>query len=194
MHVKLTHSVTRACASVFLPPNPNPRTHNILDTKMCANYANLRQVRQVNWKLKTNCKFAYRSIVARFLRRTRCKYQKNKTKPKQNQKSLTLPALTATRNTKFNIIDNIDIENRLSILQMISLFFQISIYALSMPTYSTPTQSCIKFRKRKIYIYRLSMFKSTHTVLWLFLNKQINQSVDRKQETISCNSRPKASD
>lgn len=72
---------TRVCFC-FLPPNSYPRTHNILDTKMCANYANLRQVRQVNWKLKTNCKFAYRSIVARFLRRTRCKYQKIKTKTK----------------------------------------------------------------------------------------------------------------
>lgn len=68
-----------ARASVFCHRRtPTPRTHNILYTKMCANYANLRQVRQVNWKLKTNCKFAYRSIVARFLRRTRCKYQKKK--------------------------------------------------------------------------------------------------------------------
>lgn len=71
----------------------------------------------------------------------------------------------------------------------ISLIFRKSIYALSMPTCSTPPQSCIKFQKKSLVKFVFSA-KSTHT-LWLFLNKQINQSVE---ETISCNSRPKASD
>lgn len=163
MPVNLTHSLTRACFC-FATENPMQTTY----TNMCANYANLR-VRQVNWKPTANLHIGQ-------LWHDFCAARAANTKKKKTQKYF---VSMKSRNSLFLCLFS----------KTISLIFRKSIYALSMPICLTPAQSFIKFKKISLDKYVFSA-KSTHT-LWLFLNKQINQSVE---ETISCNSRPKASD
>lgn len=155
---------------LFCHREPNTHTH----TNLCANYVNLR-VRQVNWKptlqicISVNCGTISAPHALQILK-------------KETQKHYALSQW------------NLEILFLLRFVRkLFSLIFRKSIYALSMPTCSTPAQSCIKFQKKKPRLSMCVFFwpsQPTHT-LWLFLNKQINQS---DAETIGCNSRPKASD
>lgn len=120
-------------------------------------------------ELKTNCKFAYRSTVARFLRRTRCKYYKKK------PKNITLCLNEILKFSFFCVL----FENNFT------LIFRKSIYALSMPTCSTPAQSCIKFQKKKTslkYVY-FFLAKSTHTHT-VAIFKQTNKSISRSNDRL----------
>lgn len=63
---------TRVLLFCHREPNTHTHTHESV-RQLCKSSSPTSE-------LKTNCKFAYRSTVARFLRRTRCKYYKKKPK------------------------------------------------------------------------------------------------------------------
>lgn len=97
-------------------------------TNMCANYANLR-VRQVNWKPTANLHIGQ-------LWHDFCAARAANIKKKNTQKYF---VSMKSWNSLFLCLFS----------KTISLIFRKSIYALSMPTCSTPAQSCIKFQKNR---------------------------------------------
>lgn len=168
MPVNLTHSLTRACFC-FLPPRTQCKLHTRIHEyvrQLCKSSSPTSELKKSELQIciSVNCGTISAPHALPILKK------KNTQKYFVSMKSWNSLFLCLFSKT-------------------ISLIFRKSIYALSMPTCSTPAQSCIKFQK-KLSVKFVFSAKSTHT-LWLFLNKQINHSVE---ETISCNSRPKASD
>lgn len=112
---------------LFCHREPNTHTH----TNLCANYANLR-VRQVNRKPTANLHIGQ-------LWHDFCAARAANTK-KRNPKNITLCLNEILKFSFFCVL----FENNFT------LIFRKSIYALSMPTCSTPAQSCIKFQKKNL--------------------------------------------